>query len=182
MTFVVEVSKVISLAAMYVCFFACKMKKVCPPLVLYVAMSVHDAKQWFNVTYILIRHKALWTVRWLVWIRSPDSKALRHEHNMYIYIITGNMQHVTSRYDVLYVYCTVSTCVYIYEHILNISLALCWLQTQFDISVASELMAILALTTSLKDMRERVGRMVVASSKDGAAVTADDLGQWLWWS
>ena len=34
-------------------------------------------------------------------------------------------------------------------------------QTQFDISVASELMAILALTTSLADMRERVGRIVI---------------------
>ena len=34
-------------------------------------------------------------------------------------------------------------------------------QTQFDISVASELMAILALTTSLRDMRERVGRIVI---------------------
>ena len=35
------------------------------------------------------------------------------------------------------------------------------IQTQFDISVASELMAILALTTSLGDMRERVGRIVI---------------------
>lgn len=34
-------------------------------------------------------------------------------------------------------------------------------QTQFDISVASELMAILALTTSLGDMRERIGRIVI---------------------
>ena len=34
-------------------------------------------------------------------------------------------------------------------------------QTQFDISVASELMAILALTTSLRDMRERIGRIVI---------------------
>jgi methylenetetrahydrofolate dehydrogenase (NADP+)/methenyltetrahydrofolate cyclohydrolase/formyltetrahydrofolate synthetase len=47
---------------------------------------------------------------------------------------------------------------------------------QFDISVASELMAILALTTSLKDMRERIGRIVVASDKNGDPVTADDLG------
>jgi len=48
--------------------------------------------------------------------------------------------------------------------------------TGFDISVASEIMAILALTTSLKDMRERFGKMVVASSKSGVPVTADDLG------
>ena len=34
-------------------------------------------------------------------------------------------------------------------------------QTQFDISVASELMAILALTTSLTDMKERLGRIVI---------------------
>jgi formate--tetrahydrofolate ligase len=35
-------------------------------------------------------------------------------------------------------------------------------QTGFDITVASEIMAVLALTTSLQDMRERLGRMVVA--------------------
>jgi methylenetetrahydrofolate dehydrogenase (NADP+) / methenyltetrahydrofolate cyclohydrolase / formyltetrahydrofolate synthetase len=46
----------------------------------------------------------------------------------------------------------------------------------FDISVASECMAVLALTTSLVDMRERLGAMVVATSKQGEAITADDLG------
>jgi len=46
----------------------------------------------------------------------------------------------------------------------------------YDITVASEIMAILALTTSLKDMRERLGRMVVAVNKKGEAVTAEDLG------
>ena len=45
----------------------------------------------------------------------------------------------------------------------------------YDITVASEIMAILALTTSLKDMRERFGRMVVALDKDGKPVTAEDL-------
>ena len=49
-------------------------------------------------------------------------------------------------------------------------------QTAFDISVASECMAVLALSTSLSDMRERLGRMVVASSKSGDPVTADDIG------
>ncbi|KAK4963403.1 tetrahydrofolate synthase [Elasticomyces elasticus] len=49
-------------------------------------------------------------------------------------------------------------------------------ETGFDISVASECMAVLALSTDLKDMRERLGRMVVASSKAGETVTADDLG------
>ncbi len=48
--------------------------------------------------------------------------------------------------------------------------------TGFDISVASEIMAILALTTSLGDMRERLGRMVVGASRAGKPVTADDLG------
>ena len=48
--------------------------------------------------------------------------------------------------------------------------------TGFDISVASEIMAVLALTTSLKDMRERLGAMVVASSKSGTPISADDLG------
>uniref|UniRef100_A0A2K5XZU3 C-1-tetrahydrofolate synthase, cytoplasmic n=1 Tax=Mandrillus leucophaeus TaxID=9568 RepID=A0A2K5XZU3_MANLE len=47
---------------------------------------------------------------------------------------------------------------------------------QFDISVASEIMAVLALTTSLEDMRERLGKMVVASSKKGEPVSAEDLG------
>jgi len=49
-------------------------------------------------------------------------------------------------------------------------------ETNFDISVASELMAILALTTSLADLRERIGRMVIASDKSGNPVTAEDLG------
>ncbi len=49
-------------------------------------------------------------------------------------------------------------------------------ETGFDITVASEIMAILALTTSLADMRERLGNMVIGQSKAGAAVTADDLG------
>jgi len=48
--------------------------------------------------------------------------------------------------------------------------------TGFDISVASECMAILALSTSLVDLRERLGRMVVASSKSGEPVTCDDIG------
>ena len=49
-------------------------------------------------------------------------------------------------------------------------------ETGFDITVASEIMAILALTTSLKDMRERLGRIVIGISKAGEAVTAEDLG------
>lgn len=49
-------------------------------------------------------------------------------------------------------------------------------ETGFDISVASECMAVLALSTSLQDMRERLGRMVVASSRGGDPVTCDDIG------
>ena len=49
-------------------------------------------------------------------------------------------------------------------------------QTGFDIAVASEVMAILALTTSLKDMRPRLGRMVIGYSKQGKPVTAEELG------
>lgn len=45
----------------------------------------------------------------------------------------------------------------------------------FDISVASEVMAILGLTTSLKDLRQRLGRIVIGLNYDGEAVTADDL-------
>jgi methylenetetrahydrofolate dehydrogenase (NADP+)/methenyltetrahydrofolate cyclohydrolase/formyltetrahydrofolate synthetase len=48
--------------------------------------------------------------------------------------------------------------------------------TGFDISVASECMAVLALSNSLADMRERLGRMVVASSRGGDPVTCDDIG------
>lgn len=49
-------------------------------------------------------------------------------------------------------------------------------QTGFDISVASECMAVLALSNSLSDMRERLGRMVVATSRSGDPVTCDDIG------
>ena len=49
-------------------------------------------------------------------------------------------------------------------------------RTGFDITVASEIMAILALTTDLADMRDRFGRIVVATSKAGDPVTLDDLG------
>ena len=48
--------------------------------------------------------------------------------------------------------------------------------TGFDLSVASEIMAVLALTTGLEDMRNRLGNMVVALSTAGEPVTADDLG------
>jgi hypothetical protein len=48
--------------------------------------------------------------------------------------------------------------------------------TGFDITVASEIMAILALTTSLEDMRARLGRIVIGQSRNGEPVTADDLG------
>lgn len=49
-------------------------------------------------------------------------------------------------------------------------------ETGFDISVASECMAILALSNDLADMRDRLGRMVIGSSKAGDAVTCDDIG------
>ncbi|KAL9890228.1 C-1-tetrahydrofolate synthase, cytoplasmic-like [Glossina fuscipes fuscipes] len=46
----------------------------------------------------------------------------------------------------------------------------------FSISVASEIMAVLALASDLEDMKQRLGRMVVAFSRVGEPVTADDLG------
>lgn len=49
-------------------------------------------------------------------------------------------------------------------------------KTAFDIAVASEIMAVLALATDLADMRERLGAMVVGNSKAGAPISADDLG------
>ncbi len=48
--------------------------------------------------------------------------------------------------------------------------------TGFDITVASELMAILALTTSVADLRERIGRVVIGTNRAGEAVTVEDLG------
>ena len=56
-----------------------------------------------------------------------------------------------------------------------ISIVCLYFQCQYDIAVASEIMAILALTTSLQDMRERLGNMVFATSKAGVPVTAEDL-------
>lgn len=50
------------------------------------------------------------------------------------------------------------------------------LKTSYDIAVASECMAVLALSKDLADMRERLGRMVVADSKSGEPITADDIG------
>ncbi len=48
-------------------------------------------------------------------------------------------------------------------------------QTGFDITAASEVMGILALSTSLQDMRSRLGRVVVGFTTDGEPVTAEDL-------
>ncbi len=49
-------------------------------------------------------------------------------------------------------------------------------ETGFDITVASEVMAILALTTSLQDMRRRFGRIVVGLTHDKKPVTAEEIG------
>ena len=48
-------------------------------------------------------------------------------------------------------------------------------QTGFDITAASEVMTVLALTTSLRDMRERLGRIVIGNTKDGKPITAEEL-------
>lgn len=48
-------------------------------------------------------------------------------------------------------------------------------QTGFDITAASEVMAILALATSLQEMRQRLGRIVVGYRRDGTAVRAEDI-------
>lgn len=49
-------------------------------------------------------------------------------------------------------------------------------ETGFDITVASEVMAVLALTTSLQDMRKRFGRIVVGMTHDKTPVTAEEIG------
>ncbi len=48
-------------------------------------------------------------------------------------------------------------------------------QDGFDISAASELMAILALASDLADLRKRIGRIVVAYDFDGQPITTEDL-------
>ncbi len=48
-------------------------------------------------------------------------------------------------------------------------------ETGFDITAASEVMAILALSTSLRDLRERLGRVVIGSTVAGEPITAEDL-------
>jgi formate--tetrahydrofolate ligase len=49
-------------------------------------------------------------------------------------------------------------------------------ETEFVITVGSEVMAVLALATDLFDLRARLGRIVLATTTDGAPVTAEDLG------
>ncbi len=49
------------------------------------------------------------------------------------------------------------------------------MESGFQITVASEVMAILAVATSLKDLRERMGRIVVAQDRQGNDVTTADL-------
>src|SRR5690606_2900390 len=48
-------------------------------------------------------------------------------------------------------------------------------QTGFDITAASEVMAVLALSTSLQDLRARLGRIVIGYTRDGEPVTAEQL-------
>jgi formate--tetrahydrofolate ligase len=49
------------------------------------------------------------------------------------------------------------------------------MESGFQISVSSEIMAILAVAKDLKDLRERIGRMVVACDRSGKEVTTADL-------
>ncbi|XP_076166528.1 pug C-1-tetrahydrofolate synthase, cytoplasmic isoform X2 [Ptiloglossa arizonensis] len=49
-------------------------------------------------------------------------------------------------------------------------------ETSFCISVGSEIMAILALATSVEDMKQRLGNIVVAFNKNGEPLTAEDFG------
>ncbi|HEY7523832.1 MAG TPA: formate--tetrahydrofolate ligase, partial [Candidatus Limnocylindrales bacterium] len=48
-------------------------------------------------------------------------------------------------------------------------------ETEWQITVASEVMAVLALASDLRDLRARLGRMVLATTRDGRPVTAEDL-------
>jgi formate--tetrahydrofolate ligase len=48
-------------------------------------------------------------------------------------------------------------------------------ETEFVITVASEVMAVLALASDLQDLRSRLGRMVLGTTRDGRPITAEDL-------
>src|SRR6202030_3197579 len=48
-------------------------------------------------------------------------------------------------------------------------------QTGFDITAACEVMPVLALSTSLQDMRQRLGRIVIGLARDGRPISADSL-------
>ncbi|MFH1896820.1 MAG: formate--tetrahydrofolate ligase [Candidatus Desantisbacteria bacterium] len=48
-------------------------------------------------------------------------------------------------------------------------------ETGYDITVASEIMAIIALTTGLQDLRQRLAKIVIGNTYDGKPVTAEDL-------
>lgn len=49
------------------------------------------------------------------------------------------------------------------------------MRSRFDIAVSSEVMAILSIARDLKDLRERMGRIIVARNREGRPVTTDDL-------
>ncbi len=48
-------------------------------------------------------------------------------------------------------------------------------ETGFDIAVASEVMAILALASDLQDLRERLGKIIIGANRDGKSITTEDL-------
>ena len=49
-------------------------------------------------------------------------------------------------------------------------------QSGFEITAASEVMAVLALADSLTDLRRRLGRLIVGLDRDGEAITAEQIG------
>jgi formyltetrahydrofolate synthetase len=49
-------------------------------------------------------------------------------------------------------------------------------ETGFDITAASEVMALMAVTRDLEDLRERLGKITIGYSRDGKPITAEDLG------
>lgn len=55
-------------------------------------------------------------------------------------------------------------------------------ETGFDITAASELMAVLGMATSLQDLRKRLGRIVIGYDRHNKPITAEDVqgqGRWL---
>jgi formate--tetrahydrofolate ligase len=86
-----------------------------------------------------------------------DINAIMNSHNLAMVALTSRMQHEFNYDDA------------------QLKMDGFMMRSGFAIAVSSEVMAILSVATDLKDMRERMGRIVVAYDKKGNPVTTEDL-------